>query len=207
MNKALVQLIRKDARAMIPVGLVFMTIALVWIVQYFVLAAPMDASWAAVSVLSSGSFLSLVHVLIGLMAAYLLLPREFDDGTLQFLWGLPVDRWQIVMAKIIAAVSVVVVGSLALALFAYGLTGFARNSIGSEVFSWSTWWLHFTITAGSSLVGLGYGVLACFSVGSASSSLRWPCSCLMCSADSCRALANTRSRRSDSSATKASSRR
>ena len=162
MNAAFLQLIRKDVRAMTPVGLVFVTIALVWIVQYFALAPPMDASWAAVSVLSSGSFLSLVHVLIGLMAAYLLLPREFDDGTLQFLWGLPVDRWQVLLAKVVAAVVVVGLGSLALALFAYGLTGFARNSIGAEVFSWSTWWLHLTITAGSSLVGLGYGVLACF---------------------------------------------
>ena len=162
MNGPVTALVWKELRALVPVGLVFVTIALIWVVQYFVVAPPMQASWTAISVLSTGSFLSLVHLLVGLFAAYLLLPKEFDDGTLPFLWGLPIARYWVLVAKGVAALLVIAIGSLMLAVFAYGLSAFGRNSIEATQFSWSTWWLHVVITGGSSIVGLGYGILVCF---------------------------------------------
>ena len=76
------------------------------------------------------------YALVALGVAYSLFPREHDEGTMEFLYSLPLSRRQIFSAKVLAAYIVVLLFVIGNYLTTLVLTPFNHQSFVSEQLVW-----------------------------------------------------------------------
>jgi len=75
----------------------------------------------------------LLHILMTLSATAGLLAREDDNGTIAFLDALPVRRIQVLGAKVVVALGVLMAGPLAATVLIFGEHVLARTSLAPEL--------------------------------------------------------------------------
>ncbi len=102
----MIGLVQKELKQLIPYALIwFSLMALSYGSELFSLRVDESsyAAWCG-EVCDAGIFTDLVffNILLFLIAAYSLFPREYDDSTVDFLRSLPVSRSRIFVAKIVA---------------------------------------------------------------------------------------------------------
>lgn len=114
-----------------------------------------EAAWTDISSYitpgANGDY-GLSLLIFGLLVAYSLFPREHDEGTIEFLYSLPVTRWRIFAAKTLAGMTVLVSSCVLLQLTDGLLQSFNPQSLEGEQWQLRT----------SALAGLLHSLFACF---------------------------------------------
>jgi hypothetical protein len=108
-----VTLLRKELRSLLPLFILILLVRGADLLYEPFTERLDEKAWAGTgSGLNpgSGSSAAIVLMVLSLMAAYSLFPREHDDGTIHFLHALPVSRTRIFLAKVTAALLVLVSG-------------------------------------------------------------------------------------------------
>jgi hypothetical protein len=96
-------LLRKELRAQRPFVLLIVFLVLLTLAEFLAGKFPDTRSIASyLNEHSSGGELAFVYLILALALALALLPREKDEGTLEFLDGLPTTRGRIFAAKALA---------------------------------------------------------------------------------------------------------
>ena len=125
----------KEIRALLPFLAMVLMLYGTEIIFQFLLERPDELTWAGQreNLLTGNGHLSAFLILIfGLSAAYSVFPREHDEGTIQFLYALPVSRRSIFLAKALAAWSVVALMAVLDQVNALLLTIWNTQSLGGE---------------------------------------------------------------------------
>jgi hypothetical protein len=158
-------LARKELRGLLPLMAALAAIELLGLADLLLLRFPDELSWSELSTLMSpdGNQVVAAMVLItAVIATYLQYPREYDHGTIAFLYSLPVHRDTIFLAKVASACIVVVGFCLADALITLALTQLNVSSLTGSQLRLQDWALETALTIGTGLVGVGYGMLISF---------------------------------------------
>ncbi len=147
-------LLRKELRALLPFWSLF-----IFVVSGDLILRPFylrldEISWLHVTSLGPDpGELGILFALLAVVTAFSAFPREHDEGTIDYLYALPVSRATIFGAKILAGLlaiwSVVVLGAV---------TNWLLQSLNPQSFSGEQWRLQ--IAAGSVLLRLA--VVTCF---------------------------------------------
>jgi len=161
MNTAL---IRKELRRLSSLIICFIVVTVFDLVFYlfdqvdvlnwseFSYAYDTDLAW-------SSAYVTLV---IGVITAYILFPREQTEKTLDFMWGLPINRWSLYIHKVAVATSVlilfIVLGSLTTLL----LLSLNSNSTAWRYFSVTEWGFAMISGIAIAFIGLCFGMLASY---------------------------------------------
>ncbi len=120
-----------------------------------------QASWTHISSYiepGTGSMLGVILAIFGLLVAYSLFPREHDDGTIEFLYSLPVPRWKIFLAKVLAGVTVLAVSAVVLQF-----TDWLQQSPNPQSFTGEQWRLQVAVVSASLQLSVS-GVVLCHGV-------------------------------------------
>lgn len=158
-------LFAKEVRHLMPLVVFFACLAFLGFLANFVFDSPVRASWVSIAFVRGSSpdvFSAVIYLGAGAIAAYLLFPHESDQGTLGFLWTLPVSRRWVLAVKLGTAVLMLLVLSALIGLLSAWVVSLGRNSIVANEFSWGSWLLQQTMVSGMVLIGFGYGLLASF---------------------------------------------
>ena len=142
-----------------------LALELVSLAQQFGFNSPDQSSWAQFSILlntSNAGFVASVQIALALVAAYMLMPREQDDRTVEFLWALPALRSQFIVLKWLTAFGLMAAFCVIDQLISAWVASFNDNSITSGQFRWSSWWIELMMIWGVTAVGLCYGMLISF---------------------------------------------
>jgi ABC-type transport system involved in multi-copper enzyme maturation permease subunit len=100
-------LFRKEMRSLRPFMAIVLALLLIDLVDAFL--DPLGANGFAQRLSSLSIELGIVQLMLALMLGTGLLVREIDDGTLQFLDGLPLGRWTVFATKFRAAMLVLLI--------------------------------------------------------------------------------------------------
>ena len=158
-----IALLRKELRALWPLGLLCLLL-MSGDVLYRPFTERLDekawediASYVAPG--DAGAF-GWILILLAVSLAFSAFPREHDEGTIDFLYALPVRRWQIFAAKVLAGLTILV-GAELLLLTTDGLMG----SVGRQSFSGGHWradvaFEHFGLQASFAFVAYSHAMLA-----------------------------------------------
>lgn len=152
----------KEVRHLLPLVFALLALEAVGLLESFFANSPDEMNWSQLSVLLDpdlASSAAIVYILIGLITAYMLFPHEQDQKTLQFLWSLPVRRWQVYVVKWTTALFVLTALITFGQLLSAWIHSFNANSISRTQFSWALWWLELGLLLGVSAIALGYGAL------------------------------------------------
>jgi len=159
-------LLRKELRALLP--LLVLCAALFGLnLLYVPLVERLDeVSWTgamdgAIRPGGDGA-LSVLLLIVSLVVAYSLFPREHDDGTIAFLYSLPTTRGRVFLAKVTAGALVLAGGVLAQHLVAWLLQLPNGQSFTGEQFRLATAAKHAFLEGAFCAVILAHGVLASF---------------------------------------------
>ena len=152
----------KELHHLWPLVFALLALEILGLVRWFVAQSPDGITWEEVSILldpNLAQVAGMVYLVVGIVTAYLLFPHESDQNTLQFLWSLPVARWQIYITKLGCAF--VVLASLLLVghLLIWWIHLFGVGSISSSQFSWQLWSRELASMCGAAAIALGYGAL------------------------------------------------
>ncbi len=120
-------LFAKEMRSLRP--FLFVVLALVLLDTIDAFLTPLEAHSFPVRFASLSSELAALQIVLGFALGSNLLVREIDDGTLNFLDGLPLTRGAIFMAKIKAAMLVLIIPPLGLLLLNVALHLATRGSL------------------------------------------------------------------------------
>ena len=104
-------LLLKELRGLVPLAVLFLLVQSADLVHIPLTKRLDEVEWWRLEGLvfdSRQTELAIGMVAAGLIAAYSLFPREHDEGTIDFLYSLPVSRRQIFGAKVGAALAVLV---------------------------------------------------------------------------------------------------
>lgn len=152
----------KEFHHLLPLIFALLALEVLGLLQWFVVQSPDTITWADVSVLldpALAGVAGMVYVTVGVVTAYMLFPHESDQNTIQFLWSLPVGRWQIYVMKLATAFAVLagllIIGHLLL----LWIPIFGVGSISSTQFSWQLWSWELASLIGLAAITLGYGAL------------------------------------------------
>lgn len=124
-------LLRKELRSLRPFLFVVLAILLVDLIDVFL--TPFGAPPFSGRMGSLSEELVALQILLGFALGTSLLVREIDDGTLNFLDGLPVTRRAVFGAKITAAMLVLLILPCGLLLLNGVLHGTTRNSLDATL--------------------------------------------------------------------------
>jgi hypothetical protein len=107
-------MIRKELRALLPLGiLIFVIMAGIDLVYQPLTERVDELGWLGVNSdisAGKGGDHAFVLLVLGLLVAYSALPREHDEKTIEFLYSLPISRWQIFAGKLAAGAIVLWLG-------------------------------------------------------------------------------------------------
>ena len=155
-------LVEKEVHHLIPLIVALFALELLGLFESFITKSPDTVTWSDLSVLLNpgiADVAGVIYVILGLVTAYVLFPHEGKLQTLQFLWSLPVRRWQIYVVKLATAMLVlagmILFGHLAL----LWVNSFSIGSITGTQFSWALWWRELAVLCGVLMISLGYGAL------------------------------------------------
>ena len=145
-----------------PVLLAIILLEALSLTEAFVSRSPDTMTWAEISILldlSLAGGAATISCLLGLVTGYLLFPHEHDNGTLRFLWALPLPRWQIYATKVATGFAVLVILSTVSHVDSFIVYSMGDNSIADTQFRWQYWWLELGLVVGIYAIALPYGVL------------------------------------------------
>lgn len=154
---------RKELHHLLPLILALLVLELMGWAILLTDGTPDTLPWSELSgilTVENAQSASATYFVLGLVAAYMLFPHEREKATLNFLWGLPIERWKLFCTKMIAAFSVLLVVQLSSQLSSALVHSFNVNSIEQTQFSWHLWRLELLLSAGVYFIGLGIGLLA-----------------------------------------------
>jgi hypothetical protein len=159
----MIALLRKELRAMWPLGLLCL-LMMSGDLLYRPFTERLDEKpWESIASYiapgDAGAF-GWIVILLAISLAYSAFPREHDEGTIDFLYALPVRRWQIFGAKVLAGLTILI-GAELLLLTTDGLMG----SVDQQSFSGHHWradlaFTHFGIQAGFAFIAYAHAMLA-----------------------------------------------
>ncbi len=99
-------LIRKELRQLAPMAILLLVMIGLGIIYHAIDSRIDEASWAEISgYLTPGEDPSpnVLYLILCLITAFSLFPREYEEGSIEFLYSLPVGRISIFIAKLAAA--------------------------------------------------------------------------------------------------------
>ena len=152
----------KETYHLRPILLALVLLETLALTEAFVSRSPDTTTWADMSMLLDLSLTSgaaVVTSLLGLVTGYLLFPHERDNGTLRFLWALPLARWQIFVTKVGTGFMLLAVLGLISHLDSWLVFSISDNSIANTQFRWGYWWLEVCLLVGIYAIAITYGVL------------------------------------------------
>ncbi len=155
-------LMRKEARSLLPLVAAVIALEILGLFDWFISRAPDEASWSELSVLADTEMalgVGIAHLILGIIAAYMLFPHERDQRTLALLWSLPASRWLIYVGKLLTAFAVLSALIVAGHLLLLWLVGEGASSVGRAQFRWDVWRLELAALLGLTAISLGYGAL------------------------------------------------
>lgn len=159
---AILTLAAKELYHLRPILLAIVLLEALALTEAFVSRSPDTMTWADISMLLDLSLTAGVAVLaslLGLVTGYLLFPHERDNGTLRFLWALPLARWQIFVTKVGTGFLLLAVLAVISHLDSWLIFSMSDNSIAKTQFRWNYWWLELALLVGIYAVAITYGVL------------------------------------------------
>ena len=158
-------LYRKELRQLAPLIGVMLGLFVFEVFNTTILSSPDQYSWAALSkILTPGVFTetSTLYLVLALVASYLLLPREHDQRTIEFLHALPVNRYRIYFTKVLAVLTVLLVAEFAGYLYDLILHGQHPFSIAQRQLTLRGWLLEVGLMCGFIVIAVCYGMLISF---------------------------------------------
>ncbi len=158
-------LVRKELRQLLPMVVGLAALVLWGIVQIFLVEAPDTALWSNTSIFASGqqgAIQAWLMLLLGLLTAYALLPGEHEQGTIEFLYTLPVRRRLLFLVKYLVGASLLASVNLLtspLWWLALGFNpgSFARRQIRPELLA-----LELGLFVALSFIAVAYGLLLAY---------------------------------------------
>ncbi len=159
---ALVTLTTKELYHLRPVIVAIVLLEALSLTEAFVSRSPDTMTWSDISVLldlSLAGGAATIAFLLGMVTGYLLFPHEHDNGTLRFLWALPLARWQIFAVKVGSGLGLLVVLTTVSHIDSWIVYAMGDNSIAVTQFRWDYWWLELGLIVGIYAIALPYGVL------------------------------------------------
>lgn len=158
-------LMGKELRQLLPLILALMALETFGVAQ-LLMQQPLDElTWAEMSVLldpfTSQGVASLLLAL-AVLAAYMLYPREHDEGSIGFLYSLPVRPQTVFAVKVCAAALVLLVTNTLDYLVILWMQSQNTSSISGTQLTVSFWLLEWAMVSGFLMIGLGYGLLISF---------------------------------------------
>ncbi|MCZ6887958.1 MAG: hypothetical protein O7H39_05630, partial [Gammaproteobacteria bacterium] len=156
---------KKELHQLQPLIFALFVLELLVLVEAFGFGSPDEVSWAEFSILfntADAQFVAATQIVLALIAAYMLMPREQDDRTVAFLWALPLPRLRLVTLKWLTALGVMIAFCVVDHLISAWLASFDANSVTSDQFRWSLWWIELAMISCVTIIGLGYGMLISF---------------------------------------------
>jgi hypothetical protein len=112
-------LIRKELRQLVPIAILIFVIISSDLIYHAIDGRVDEASWAEISgYLTPGedTGANVFYLILCLITAFSLFPREYEEGSIEFLYSLPVGRISIFAAKL-AAAFFILEGGIFLGLF------------------------------------------------------------------------------------------
>lgn len=158
-------MLRKELRQLLPVAVVFGALELVGILETLVVRAPEDVSWADLGLVlrpDLSSAVALMLLTFAFVAAYMQLPREFEQRTVEFLFALPVTRTRVFFTKFLAVCILGVSIALADGVINWWLQLFASGSFVQDQFRLSLAALEVGLLSAYFIVCAAYGMLLSF---------------------------------------------
>ena len=128
------------------------------------LTQPLDeVSWFEIhSGLSADSIGPFLFYLMGIIVAYSLFPREYEERTIEFLHSLPVSRGQIFVAKWMAGTVLILAVCLCHEITNAVMQMGNGDSLTSAQFRWATLLKLLFLASTTALVGRAHGLLLSF---------------------------------------------
>ena len=103
----MIRLVNKELRQLLPIGYLWLAVLLLgYGIQFFTERVDEEtfSSWCeGYCDYNSSTAVAIFSVLLALVTAYSLFPREHDDATIDFLRALPVSKRTVFVAKVLAA--------------------------------------------------------------------------------------------------------
>lgn len=160
-NRKFLSLVIKEVHYLLPLIYALLAVNLLGMVDSFIDQSPDNLSWVNFSILYNLKFsvYSSVFLSIGIIAAYMVFSQERGQGTLSFLWALPIRRYQVFLTKLCAAFLVLAAMSLFGSLLSLWAQSFGAITILQAQFSWSLWWWELGLENALYAIGLCYGAL------------------------------------------------
>ncbi|MDX2054981.1 MAG: ABC transporter permease subunit [Polyangiaceae bacterium] len=156
------QWLRKELRQLLPWAFALAGVQLGGLV-YVLLSRPINAVvWAnetPIMVRASSAYSGWYWFVWAFVLVWALLPREQDDGTLRFLFSLPVSRLRLFVAKVGAAATILFAATLADEISRWWLHLLNPTSFGGNTFrvQWAV--VSLGLTTAVAWMGLGYALL------------------------------------------------
>jgi hypothetical protein len=161
---ALWALARKDLRELLPVLIALTALVAIYLADAFIVDAVdtrvCDAlGWLGAEPDSSSPW---VAVILGLVLCNTLLAGEHQQGTIQFLHGLPITRRALFAGKLAVAAAVLLAFELVDTLLGTALCGLHHDSMVRQQLDPRLIALHLGLDSTMQLIGLGYGALLAY---------------------------------------------
>lgn len=121
-----------------------------------------DVSWISqMSQLepSDGRFHGVLVIFMAMLFAYGAFPREHEEGTIEFLYALPISRRQIFLAKWLGAWTLMAIGLVAEQGVGWLLQAANRQSMTGEQFRFDLAWQSFALSLMVAAIGVSHGLL------------------------------------------------
>jgi hypothetical protein len=164
--KAIAALARKEVRQLLPVLVGLLALVLWSEVDGLLLHSPDEYAGEANGWLinaHAGQLDALATMVVGLLVAYNLLPGEYEQRTIEFLYTLPVRRRTVFLTKYAVGVAVLTATSALGSLLGAMHHALSASSFGRQIFPLRLQLLAFALgDVALSFVVVAYGMLLCF---------------------------------------------
>ena len=154
----------KEVHHLRPLIYAILAIDLIGVMDSFFNQSPDTLSWIDFSLLMGPEFTgySAVFLAIGVIAGYMIFSQEREQGTLSFLWALPIRRYQVFLIKLCTALVLLSGVGLFGSLLSFWIQSFGVNTILQAQFSWLIFWWEMGLESVLYAIGLCYGALVSY---------------------------------------------
>jgi hypothetical protein len=157
-------LARKDLRELLPVLMALAVLVAIYLADAFIVDAVDARACEALGWLGAEPEASTpwIIIILGFVLCNTLLAGEHQQGTIQFLQGLPVTRRALLAGKLAVAAAVLLAFALLDVVMATALCGLHHDSLVRRQLDWRLIGLRLGLDAAMQVICLGYGVLLAY---------------------------------------------
>ncbi|MGD9162921.1 MAG: ABC transporter permease subunit [Desulfobacteraceae bacterium] len=158
-------LIKKELRQLLPVAILIILFFTAQLIYNPVSGRLDEGSWSSISgYLEPNSQVSssIILIILCLMTAFSLLPREYDDRTIEYLYSLPISRSAVFLSKFVVALSILYGAMMLGCLADWMLQLFNKQPFSGNQFNLRTAVTGYFLMSAFIFVMLSYGVLLSF---------------------------------------------